>query len=199
MKKRERQLADAQRLARLGSWHLDVETKSVVFSEEVHRILGREAAGAAMALDEFLACMHADDGKLFTESLHSPHLNQLAQDCRIIQPDGTMRYAHIRGDVVRDTEGSALQAAGMIQDVTERKLGEQELLRALEELALAKEGAEAANRAKDNFLAILSHELRTRSRPSWPWSPSCKPKPNCPGNCGTTSAPSAAMWSWRRG
>jgi signal transduction histidine kinase/CheY-like chemotaxis protein len=164
LRKHEKQLAEAQRLARLGSLHVYIPSGAVIWSDEADRILGRQPGDPAISFEDFLARLHFDDCRVFLKELESRQVMQIARDCRLVSQAGT-RYVHIRIDIVRDQSGAPLEAGGMIQDITERKLAEQELQKAHDDLALAKDNAEAANRAKDHFLAILSHELRTPLTP----------------------------------
>ncbi len=68
--------------------------------------------------------------------------------------DGHIIYGEVSSSLVRDAQGQPSYFISHVQDLTERK-------RAEEELSRAKEAAEAANRAKSQFLASMSHELRT--------------------------------------
>lgn len=162
---RDKQLIDAQKLARLGTWHLRIAANTVTASEETFRILGFEPRDDSSTYERFFAAFHEDDRKQFVESLNMAEVKQFAHDYRILHPDGLPHFVHVRADVTRDAQGKSLEAAGMIQDITERKLAEEALRKANDELAVAKEAAEAASRAKDNFLAMLSHELRTPLTP----------------------------------
>jgi len=76
------------------------------------------------------------------------------QEYRIITKDGNISYIHDRTWIRRDESGAVTHYQGVILDITKRKLAE-------EELHKAKEAAEAANRAKSEFLATMSHEIRT--------------------------------------
>jgi len=73
---------------------------------------------------------------------------------RIRMLDGREKWVRDRTFPIRDNEGKLLRLVGIVEDITERKRYEQELIR-------AQEGAEAANRAKSRFLANMSHEIRT--------------------------------------
>lgn len=68
--------------------------------------------------------------------------------------DGRKIWVLDRGNVLLDEKGNIVQIDGIIQDITERKNAEKEIIK-------AKEKAEEASRVKTNFLASMSHELRT--------------------------------------
>jgi signal transduction histidine kinase len=154
LQKRERQLADAQRLAHLGTWHADLRSGVAIWSEEACRIYGCQPGEAGLAWDKFVSCLHAEDRESFNARLESSGQTRIALDCRIACPNAAVEFVHIRGEIIRDAQGRAVEATGMIQDITERCLADGRLRQ-------AKEAAEAANRSKSDFLANMSHEMRT--------------------------------------
>jgi len=182
---REAQLAEAQRLAHVGSWHWNARTGVAIWSEEVYRICDRDSQLEAPTTDEFLGCVHPDDRSLVTAPLQSAD-RQFAHDLRIVRSDGSVHFVHVRGEITRDDRGEPLEAVGTIQDITERKLAEQELRAARDalearvsartaelsdanarlreqqlKLESARQAAELANQSKSDFLANMSHEIRT--------------------------------------
>jgi PAS domain S-box-containing protein len=156
LRRSEQSLANAQRIARIGSWRWDAATDSVAWSREVFRILGFDPDATTPTLELFLSRVHPEDRdglvKVIEASLRDA--TSCSIDYRLVLPDGSIRHVHEQAEVLCDAEGHVVCRNGTIQDVTPRKQEEEALRR-------AKRAAEAAVQAKSRFLANMSHELRT--------------------------------------
>jgi PAS domain S-box-containing protein len=80
---------------------------------------------------------------------------------RYVRKDGAIIWALVNWTIVRDAEGHPLLSVANIQDITARKQAETEREELLLRERAARETAEAATRSKDEFLAVVSHELRS--------------------------------------
>jgi len=127
LKRRESQLHEAQRLARMGNWEWDILHNTSTWSGEVCDIFGvspemlhREAGQA------FLDCVHPEDRERVTAVMEKAVAEQGAfeTEYRIVRPDGEVRYVHARGNVVADDSGRAARMVGVTQDVTDRRRSE---------------------------------------------------------------------------
>jgi PAS domain S-box-containing protein len=80
---------------------------------------------------------------------------------RYVRKDGAIIWALVNWTIVRDAKGHPLHSVANIQDITARKQAEVEREELLLRERAARETAEAATRSKDEFLAVVSHELRS--------------------------------------
>jgi len=180
----EQVLAESQRVAHVGSWSWDLATGKMAWTLESYRLFGVSPATFVPSGETLLSLIHPNDraamqawiGACLSE-VEPPPL-----EFRVILPDGRVRWIHGSGNLVHDAENEPIRVAGIAQDVTERKRAEErsarylvelegardaqdrnatELARMVEQLAVEKNRAEAANRAKSCFLANMSHEIRT--------------------------------------
>jgi diguanylate cyclase (GGDEF)-like protein/PAS domain S-box-containing protein len=126
----EANLAEAQRIAHLGSWEWDLKTGEVWWSDEAYRIYGFEPRQFSPTLKTVEELFHPDDRYLFRETLDdaSPETESYDFEHRIVRPDGEVRWIHRRGEVVRGEGGEeALRIIGTDHDVTEHKRAEERL------------------------------------------------------------------------
>ncbi|MFO1359700.1 PAS domain S-box protein [Plasticicumulans sp.] len=112
-------------------------------------------------LDESLGrtvseCLDAEDRRSFRAqfALATPDQPQGRSELRLLGRHGEPRWVLMNWELSHGPDGRPLGATGTISDIGERKAAEAELHRAVE-------AAEAASRAKSEFLATMSHELRT--------------------------------------
>lgn len=136
---REALLAEAERIAHMGSWVWDVETNEVQWSEELFHILGYDPARDSAEFDRFFQAIHPDDREQFralsARSIASGVSEQA--DCRVLRMDGSVRHVTINGVLLFDSSGTLKRAVGTVLDVTDQKLSAFELKKTADFLAEA--------------------------------------------------------------
>jgi diguanylate cyclase (GGDEF)-like protein/PAS domain S-box-containing protein len=129
LQKSERSLAEAQRLARLGSWEWDVRSGEAWWSNETFRIYGFEPGTLVPSLAKVMELVHPADKELLREKIDGALYRDEPYEFehRIVRPSGEVRWVHRRAEVVRGESGEPLWRLGTIHDVTERKALEEQL------------------------------------------------------------------------
>ena len=128
-RKSEANLAEAQRLAHLGSWEWDLLTNELSWSDEVFRIHGLEPGAFVPDLERFVGAAHPQDRETLERAIdHVFHADKpYESEHRVLRPYGEIRWVHWRAEVVRDGEGEPLRLFGTIRDITERRALESRL------------------------------------------------------------------------
>lgn len=129
LKQRERQLSESQKVARLGSWEWHIPTNTITWSDELYNLFGVNPGVFNPTFETFIAMVHPDD----QEILHKVVRDSLFEhkdynlDIRMVRPDNTQWIMEARGTVTYDETGEPVSISGTAQDITERKLAEQQL------------------------------------------------------------------------
>ncbi|MDH5603161.1 MAG: PAS domain-containing sensor histidine kinase, partial [Cyclobacteriaceae bacterium] len=128
--------SQAQQIAQLGHWTLDVGAKRVTGSEEIFKQLPISKEGNN--LEELSSCIHKEDrenamalverGILFGESWNTEY--------RVIRNDGKEVWLQSIGEATRDSQGNVYELSGTFQDITRRKKTEKMLIQTNEELEM---------------------------------------------------------------
>ena len=165
--RREAQLAEAQRIARLGSYEWDLRANTVRRSEELYRIFGLLPQEFEPTYEGYLARVHPEDRSTTKEMIDRsfPDGQPFDFEERIVRPDGSIRMLHSQGQWSLDDNQRPVKLIGICQDITERKHVEQQLRAA--NAALAGELAERTRAEKEiqaltARLITAQEEERTR-------------------------------------
>lgn len=114
-------LADAQRIANLGSWEWNLTTGTWTFSDEMYRLTGLPPH-TKPTFEQILRGVHPDDRAMVRTGLERSAAGKESdgRECRLIMPDGAIRHIQTRGHPVRDQAGLVTHVVGIARDITER-------------------------------------------------------------------------------
>lgn len=137
------QLAEAQRIAHVGSWSLELATGVVTWSDEMFRIAGLEPRAAGPSAEERAAALGADSRRALDAAVARAVSTREPYELKLelLRPDGTRRWVITRGEALEDADGRVCRVLGTAQDVTDIEGVKQELERALERIRLAADAA----------------------------------------------------------
>ena len=151
-------LAEAQRIAHVGSWEFDMASQVLVASEECKRIFEVDPSIESFKPADIFRFFRTDFRELMETRLRmstepgTPAM--LYSHVSLAFPDGREKWVDIHSEVEKDELGIPRRLFGIVHDVTDEHQNQVELRE-------ARDQAEAACRARADFMANMSHEIRT--------------------------------------
>ena len=126
-------LQEAQAMAKLGNWELDLVTNRLFWSNEIFRIFEIDQAKFAASYEGFLNAIHPDDrvrlNEAYTQSVQSRTPYMIVH--RLLMQDGRVKHVMERGETFYDEQGQPCRSAGTVQDITVQRMAELQTEQAL--------------------------------------------------------------------
>lgn len=148
-------LTEALQIAKLGHWRWDVEKNIVTWTDATLQVFGREGTSKEITYEDYLRRVHPEDRQYvhnrIDEALNTGDLKSFYFRSQL--QDGSVRIILAKGKVITDDTGKVVKMVGTVQDITDQKNTEQELL-------LKSQKLEATNVELQKFAYIASHDLR---------------------------------------
>jgi PAS domain S-box-containing protein len=163
-------LARTEQIARVGGWEWDVANDRVTWSDELFHLFQLNPADGAPSFADHPNHYDPDDMQRLKEAVEAAVTSGTPYEMELcaIRSDGVRLTCLARGYAEFGSENKVTRLFGSLQDITEQKQAEEQLLETNRQLEAAMSRAtelaslaEAANRAKSEFLANMSHEIRT--------------------------------------
>jgi diguanylate cyclase (GGDEF)-like protein len=134
---REVRLAEAQHLAKLGSWEANLVTGRMEWSDELNRILGFETSPVTPSIELLLSHVDAEDRPALEHDIYQVLRTGVAfsGDFRAHTANSEVHWIHGTAHVTGSVDGRVAVISGTAQDVTDRKQAETELAETLSQLS----------------------------------------------------------------
>jgi PAS domain S-box-containing protein len=129
LRAREKQLNEAQRIAGIGSWELDLETSTLTWSDEIFRMFELPMEQFVASYDAFLNAIHPEDREMVNEAYMNSVETRRPYEIthRLLMADGRIKFVHERGETIYGDTGRPLRSIGTVQDITDRRQTEEQM------------------------------------------------------------------------
>jgi PAS domain S-box-containing protein len=126
-----------KRMARFGTWDWDPRTEVMHWDDETFLVLGYDPAKDVASREAWFERVHPDDRERVAEAVRLALADETVFDfeCRLALPEGKERYVRVVADIVRSATGTAQRVDGAVQDLTARRLADERLAAAQQQLA----------------------------------------------------------------
>ena len=120
--KKELLMKEAEQMALLGHWELDLVSNTLYWSDEIYRIFGMSPQEFGATYEAFLDTVHPDDRDFVNDSYTKSVENQTGYDIvhRLFLRNGAIKYVHEKCKTEYGPDGKPLRSVGTVQDITER-------------------------------------------------------------------------------
>ncbi len=152
--KSKEDLSKAQEVAQLGNWVWEMKTDEVRWSDQTYRIMGYTPGEFDNPAGQFEKAVHPADWEEVDRRIEECVATgkPLDGEHRIVWPDGTIRYVLGKGEAILDETGTPIRLVGTLQDITERKVIQEEVQRLTLEKEKIENELEVAKLVQEGFL-----------------------------------------------
>lgn len=129
LRRKGKDLQESQKIAKLGSWRLNVQTNEVCWTEELYRMYGFDPSQPPPPYTEHMKLFTPESWELLSTSLARTVETGVPYELELemAKPDGGEGWMWVRGEAITDERGKNIEIWGAVRDVTDHKLAEMEL------------------------------------------------------------------------
>jgi PAS domain S-box-containing protein len=154
LRESSKKLANAQEMAHIGNWEVDFSTQQTTWSDEMYRIYGFESHEIDLGLDNVIKYVHPDDAERISEAITNTWKTGEPYNLEhgIVTKSGELRYVQVHGIAKVDSSGQTISMVGTMQDITERKIAEKEII-------LQKEISEILTNISTRYINVYANNM----------------------------------------